>query len=206
MSSKSIHGRLVRYLEAEEHTLDVAFKTVFANLPRWVSDPFRDEARLTVKKLMTDGLSTNDIRRSIRDAERGGLIIPGIVTDSVGFTRDVYKLAHLRYAVSLGKVEGLRLLAGVQAAQGVRFTEGRKSGTTGPIRKLIKTLLARDPNSTSLELWKLVESRPPAGWEGHSTSKLGRYFDGPNGRCMSYRRFSNICSEERTALRSKITG
>jgi hypothetical protein len=206
MPTKSVQERLVRYLEVEEQTLDVAFKAVFANLPRWVPLPSREHARRIVQRLISDGFSTNDIRRSIRDAQKDGLIIPGIVTDPVAFTQYIYELAHLRYAVSLGEVEGLRILAGVQAAQGVRFTEGRKSGTTGPIRKLIKNLLARDPSLTNFDLWNLVGSRPPAGWEVHSTPKLGRYFDGPNGRCMSYRRFLNVCAEERKALRSRITG
>jgi hypothetical protein len=199
MSSNSVQERLARYLEADNHALGVAVTSIFPDLPKWVPTPSRERVRRIVKKLLIDGFSADDINRLVREAEKDELVIPGIVTDSVAFTQAVYELAHLRYAGRLGKLEGLRVLAGNQAVHGQRFSDGRKRGTVGSLRKLINEMLAERPSARNSDLWRQIEIASPNGFQTCYTAQLGKYIEGPEG-ATGYKRFCNICSEERRAL------
>lgn len=82
------------------------------------------------------------------------------------------------------------------------FTNGRKSGTGGPIRKAVAKLLKANPDLKNPELWIAVAAKPPKGW-GAFDNRAGKYFEGAMPKeGMNYERFCNVCGEER----KKITG
>jgi len=82
------------------------------------------------------------------------------------------------------------------------FTNGRKSGTGGPIRKAVAKLLKANPGLKNPELWSAVAAKPPKGWEAFD-NRAGKYFEGSKpAENMNYKRFCNVCGEER----KKITG
>jgi hypothetical protein len=56
------------------------------------------------------------------------------------------------------------------------------------------------------DLWKAIKHQPPSGWQAYETAKLGKYLDGPEATKMGYRRFCNVCGEERNKVKPKITG
>ena len=78
---------------------------------------------------------------------------------------------------------------------------GRKPGSGGPIRKAIARLLKASPTMENPELWAAVASKPPKGWTAFDNSQ-GKYLEGPAASDgMNYRRFCNVCSEERGKLK-----
>ena len=158
-----------------------------------------------MQKLLTDGFSSENLALRVAEAMHDELTFPGIVSDPGAFAQSIYELAHLKHAVSLSEVEGLRLLSGEQAAHGHKFRTGRKSGTPGPIRKAVANLLKRNPEAKNSELWEAVRRRPPKGWQAFETPKLGKYLECPP-KNMSYARFCNVCAEERKRLKGKVTG
>ena len=87
-------------------------------------------------------------------------------------------------------------------AHSQKFLDGRKPGTVGPIRKAIASLLRHDPRATNATLWDVIRSKPPRGWQACENSTCGKYIEGPWGADMGYRRFCNVCAEERR----KFTG
>ena len=86
---------------------------------------------------------------------------------------------------------------------GFLFKKGRRPNTGSPIRKRIAVLLRKNPNLKNSELWKAIEQKPPKGWTAFDNPS-GKYLEGPENKNMSYRRFCNVCAEERP--RAKITG
>ncbi|MCB4365735.1 hypothetical protein KIH07_18520 [Hydrogenophaga taeniospiralis] len=77
----------------------------------------------------------------------------------------------------------------------------------GPIRKLIAKLLKKSPSMKNPALWDAVQAHPPRGYSVKD-NHLGKYIEGPTPsdktkerNDMDYRRFSNICSEERKSLK-----
>lgn len=83
------------------------------------------------------------------------------------------------------------------------FTNGRKAGTSGPIRKAIAKFLKADPTLKNPAMWRAVSSNPPRGWTAYDNA-AGKYLEGPiAGQNMDYKgRFCTVCGEER----KKITG
>ena len=74
---------------------------------------------------------------------------------------------------------------------------------SGPIRKKIAAVLAKQPHLKNAELWEIVKARPPRGWTCHE-NRTGRYFEGPKGgEAMELRRFMNIAAEERKKLKNR---
>jgi hypothetical protein len=84
---------------------------------------------------------------------------------------------------------------------GEKFSKGRKLGTGGPIRKAIARLLKKNPLLKNVELWNMLASRPPRGWQFYDRPKIGRYIEGPKGGDgMSYARMRTVAAEERRKL------
>lgn len=84
-------------------------------------------------------------------------------------------------------------------AKGKKFAPNGRGKS--PIRKVIASLLKKNPAMKTAEIWNAVKDRPP---HGHSVmeNRNGKYIEGPNpGQNMDYKRFSNVCSEERSALK-----
>lgn len=202
--------RIAAYLEREEQAVSSALHALYGEMPNWIPAPSIERARRTVQKLINDGFSSEGICQRVAEAEKDNLTFPGIVTDPGAFAQSVYELAHLRYAISLGKSKGLRVLAGDQAEHGQRFKDGRKPGSGGPIRKAIAKLLAKNPTMKNPDLWGAIKKKPPKGWSAEEP----RYFNfepellGPNPETdhMSYRRFCTVCGEERRKVKGRITG
>lgn len=84
-----------------------------------------------------------------------------------------------------------------RAASGLKFTTGRTVGSKGPIRKGIARLLKKHSGMKNAELWSAIAAKPPKGWVFCDNS-IGRYIEGPSaGQNMDYKRFCNVCAEER---------
>jgi hypothetical protein len=195
-------GQIVRIealMDAETAALETAMNQVFGELPDWIPLPSRERAARTIRTLIADGFGGNAIAQSVTEAAHNPdeMLIPGTVRDSLAFIQAIHELAHLRYAVSRGKLAGLRVLAGEQAEHGQRFKEGRKNGTSGPIRKAIARLLAKTPTMKNPELWSAIKKNPPRGWQAFDSPRLGKYLESGPQQSMTYKTFCNICAEER---------
>lgn len=91
------------------------------------------------------------------------------------------------------------------AEHGKKFP-GRKPNSGGPIRKAIARLLKNNPALANPELWAQIKDRPPRGFSVIDNSRA-KLIDGPAADDgMRYRRFCNVCGEERRKLKEKITG
>lgn len=199
--------RFAAYLEREEQAVSSVLHTLYDEMPNWIPAPSIERARRTVQKLINDGFSSEGISQRVAEAEKGRLTVPGIVTDPSAFAQSVYELAHLRYAISLGKSKGLRALAGDQAEHGQLFKDGRKPGSGGPIRKAIAKLLAKAPTMRNPDLWEAIKNKPPKGWQAYESARLGKYLEGPTTKKeMGYGRFCTVCGQERKKVKGKITG
>lgn len=88
----------------------------------------------------------------------------------------------------------------LERAAGAKFTEGRKVGTTSPIRRRMAELLRKSPGMRNADLWAAIKSKPPRGWD-LVENRVGKYASGPTGvRDMSYARFCNVAAELRREL------
>ena len=178
---------------------------IFGPVPAWVPPQVIERAWRTAAGLLADGASPEHLRDTIGRI-RSGDALDGPASLPLPFIRAAHEMAGFVYGVSLGERDGLRFLAGDQADLGQRFKRGRKAGTCGPVRALVAKLLAKNPKATTARLWEAVSKRPPRGWQAFDNSQ-GKYLEGPKGgESMSYRRFANICSEERKKAKGKITG
>tara|TARA_R110002049_G_scaffold163963_4_gene329994 strand:+ start:62 stop:574 length:513 start_codon:yes stop_codon:yes gene_type:complete len=82
---------------------------------------------------------------------------------------------------------------------GEAFRKGRKVNTGSPIRKAIARELAKDYTLKPRELWAILESKPPKGWDFDGEGRDGRIW--VTGRKpMGYPRFSAVCKEEKDKL------
>ncbi len=195
-------NRMVAILEREEQAIYSTLRSLYGEMPNWIPAPSIERAKRTVQKLINDGFSSEGISQRVAEAEKDELTFPGIVTDAGAFAQSVYELAHLRYAISLGKSKALRVLAGDLAEHGAKFDNPGRG--QGPPRKAIAKLLAKTPAMTNPELWDAVKRKPPKGWQAYDTPRLGKYLEGPNMENTAYGRFCNICSEERKKLKGRI--
>ena len=85
---------------------------------------------------------------------------------------------------------------------GKKMRAGRKPGTAGPIRLAVRRYLKRNPDARNEEIWTALREKPPRGW-AFMDNTLGRYIEAPSGtEGMEYRRFINVCSEERRPLKA----
>ena len=94
---------------------------------------------------------------------------------------------------------------------GEKFSKGRKLGTSGPIRKAIAELLAKNPAMKNPELWDEIKKSPPKGWsveEPKHFRQLDPEIIGPNLETdhMKRGRFDTVCGQERRKVVGKITG
>ena len=206
---ESIIKRLSALLVREEEMVNSVLHALYGDMPKWMPTPSIRRAERIIQKLLQDGFSEDGIRQRVEEAENDDLIFPGTVTDPGAFAQTIYELAHLRYAVSLGKLEGLRVLAGKIAEHGEKFNKGGRGA--GPIRKAIAKLLAQKPTMKNPELWEAIKKKPPRGWcveEPKYFRELRPQIVGPNPETdhMGERRFYTVCGQERGKLKGKITG
>jgi len=203
-SEDKILARLTAHFEAESQAVDAALAAILGKLPKWVPAPSVDRAKRIVQKLLSERFSAANLAKHVAEDMRDELTFPGIVSDPAAFAQSISELAHLKYATSLDEQDGLRLLSGNKAALGQKFSKGRKPSSPGPIRRAIAKHLKGDPEAKNAELWEAIKARPPRGWSGFD-NRTGKYFEGPQNENMDYRRFRNVCAEERKKMKGKIT-
>jgi hypothetical protein len=200
--------RVQGWIERDEAVVDGAMSELYGNLPKWVPAPAIDRARRTVQGLINGGFDAANIRARVAEELAGqSVLVPGIVRDAGAYFRAINELAHLKYAISRGKADGLLILAGKQAAHGQTFLENRKQGFSGPIRTAIASLLEQQPTMSNAELWAAIAAHPPRGWTA-CENRQGKYLESyPRGRRheVVFKTFQNHCAEERKKLsRGKI--
>jgi hypothetical protein len=110
-------------------------------------------------------------------------------------------LRHLEWMLlrrrGIGRVEYLAPLAKL----GAKFDRGGRG--KGPVRKAVERLLQKNGKMTTAELWEAIKRKPPKGYVPRE-NRIGKYIEGPTAKQdMAYRRFGNVCTEARKALRSR---
>lgn len=86
--------------------------------------------------------------------------------------------------------------------RGRKFSQGRADDSIGPIRKFVRSALAKNPRMRNAELWEALKRKPPRGC-AVMENRLGKYIEGPKpGDEMTHRTFLNVCSLERATLRN----
>lgn len=88
--------------------------------------------------------------------------------------KDEFELERAEYL--WGKIVTLRDIV-PEALDALRFKQGRKPGTGGPIRKAIARLLKKKPLKNA-EIWQALSLNPPRGWQ-FLENRLGKYIEGP---------------------------
>lgn len=195
-----LDARISAYFDSEQDCIEAALNTLYGVFPQWIPTPSIDRAKRIIQYLFRLKLVSSNISRLVSEAESDELSFPGNVTDAPTFAQYIYELAHLRYAISLDKIEGLRCLAGEQASHGQRFKDGRKPNTGSLIRKAIAKLLKANSAIRNPEIWESMKHKPPRGWTA-CDNHLGKYFEGPENKNMNYERFCNVCSDERKKIK-----
>jgi hypothetical protein len=71
----------------------------------------------------------------------------------------------------------------------------------GAIRVAIAKQLKKTPGMKNKDLWYTIAAKPPKGWE-FLENDMGMYAEGPGVKNMDYRRFCNVCAEERGKLKA----
>ena len=129
--------------------------------------------------------SAGDSRQFERDCADVLDMLPNITQEVAAAVRLSVLTTHKKYKLA--------------AAHGENFT-GKKKGAVGPIRKAIAKALKEHPAIKSPEIWDKLKDKPPRGWAFYD-NRQGKYIEGPHAsQGMEYRRFCNICSEERKKL------
>ena len=118
-------------------------------------------------------------------------------------TRAYLELSHIQaeneQRVSKTMLEGQKVIHDF-ALTGIKFRKGRKVNSGGPIRKAIARELNKNSALKPRQIWGILTSKPPKGWEFFDNS-AGKYIEGPKGGDgMGYTRFSEVCKEERDKL------
>ena len=126
---------------------------------------------------------------------------------ATAFDADLLTLgAHLtqRAAEWAGEAERAEIAPVVKV--GERFTQGRKLGTVGPVRKAIRVALRKRQQATAAEVWAAISARPPRQMAFYDSPRLGKYIEtGSPPKSTGYPRFQTIVSEERTAIRAEAS-
>jgi hypothetical protein len=87
------------------------------------------------------------------------------------------------------------------SALGLKFRQGRRVNATSRLRRAIAAHLKKNPRASARAVWDALKGRPPRGVEFHEPSgSLDGYIRTPGASDTGYRRFCNLCSEERRKL------
>jgi len=114
-----------------------------------------------------------------------------------------WELSHIQaeneQRVRKANLEGQKVIHEF-ALTGIKFRKGRKVNSGGPIRKAIAHELNKNPALKPRQIWGILASQPPKGWEFFD-NRAGKYIEGPKGGDgMGYARFSEVCKEEKDKL------
>lgn len=202
-SEERVIAKFEAFLDREEREVEEALAGLYGDLPPWFPEVVREQVRTIVGEMLAEGITATFMLSEIRRDLNSEPLVPGVVREPVSFSRDIYKLKKVAFALKLEKDKALKELVGKVTATGIKFTQGRQPNSLGPIRKVIKRLLAKDPKLKNKELWRAIENKPPVGWEVMDNRTFGKYLTGPENQEMKYPRFRNICSMERGNLNKR---
>ncbi len=100
---------------------------VLGKLPAWVPEIVNIRLKQIIKKYLSEGVPVELLQQFATEADIDKVFVPGTIQDSIGFLQDMNFLSHVRYALELGKMEGVKVLAGELAAKGAGFSEGGRT-------------------------------------------------------------------------------
>jgi hypothetical protein len=110
------------YLDTEAAADAEAITRLYGPLPEWFPDP----AYLHIKQALAalrnalEQFSSARFVKIVRQARCGKLVVPGSALDVGDFIKSANYLAHVQWALSLGKVRALEELGGSLAAKTYR--------------------------------------------------------------------------------------
>ena len=147
----------------------------------------------SIDNFLEDARLPADIRDHLLETRSASL--HDYVSGSFDLAVSRFQTLHARclyYGLSLAVAPDIQL---------VEKFKGKGRGK-GPVRKAIRDLLDANPGMKTTAIWSAIKAHPP---RGHTVmeNRIGKYIEGLNpGENMDYKRFSNVCSEERKAVRS----
>jgi hypothetical protein len=201
MPEQSIQERLAALLDRQDDEAERALQLLYGELPALFPLPRLEHARRIVYQLGNDGFTAEQIAKFATDSMADNWMVPGTVENSGAFIRAVNELAHIKYALTLPGMEGLKMLAGELAAFGFPFKNNsiKKPRAPSPPRKAIARELAKNPALWPRQLWAILAKKHPKGWDFDGEGREGRIWI--TGRApMGYARFSEVCKEEKDKL------
>jgi hypothetical protein len=119
--------RMAAFLERQQDLIDATIQQLYPDLPDWAPIPKIEQARRIIQTLLNDGFTPELIAQFVDDEMAERLQVPGMARDSVAFIHSINELAHIQFALSLGDIEGLRLLGGEKAVLGQSMSKGGTS-------------------------------------------------------------------------------
>jgi len=193
-------SRIEALLNREEQEAEDALLRIYGVLPSWFPEIVRVKVMTTLTEMLAEGVSIDFLVSETRRDPSLETQVPGVVRGPASFLRAIHRLKAIALALKLDRDEALKEILGPLAATGVKFTQGRKSNSFGPIRKAVRKLLTKNQKLTNDEIWETLKKHPPKGWDVME-NRLGKYLSGPEGKELKYRSFQNVCSSERKKLK-----
>ena len=193
-------SRIEAILIRDEQEAEDTLLRLYGALPSWFPEIERAKVLTTLTEMLAEGISVDFLVSETRRDPSLEIQVPGVVREPASFLRAMYRLKAIARALKLDKDEALKEILGPLAATGIKFTQGRKSNSFGPIREAVRKLLKKNPKLTNDEIWETLKKHPPKGWEVME-NRLGKYLSGPEGKEVKYRSFQNVCSSERKTLK-----
>jgi hypothetical protein len=193
-------SRIESILIREEQEAEDALLRLYGILPSWFPETERAKVISTLTEMLAEGISVDFLVSETHRDPPLKTQVPGVVREPASFLRAMHRLKAMALALKLDREEALKEILGPLAATGIKFKQGRKSNSFGPIRKTVRKLLTKNPKLTNDEIWETLKKHPPKDWEVME-NRLGRYLSGPEGKGLQYRGFQNVCSGERKKLK-----
>lgn len=200
MPRQSIEQKIIALLERKENEIERTLRLLYGVLPAWFPLPRLESAERIIHRLVQADFSAEQIAEFVA-YEMSGYELYYLLAHPKVARQDINELAHIKYALSLPDSECLEMLAGALAAFAVPFKKhSGKLKKPGPIRKRIAIELKKNPELMPRQLWAILTSKPPKGWEFFD-NRAGKDITGPKGGDgMGYARFSEVCKEEKDKL------
>ena len=155
------------------------------------------------------GVSLDDVKKAVnvateaaieREAAKRGQSRDELLAD---IDQEVEHLRWLKERMAYGgvTVRGWADTA-VRVKHGKSFKDNsEKVRKGGAIRVAIAKQLKKTHDMKNKDLWYTIAAKPPKGWE-FLENDMGMYAEGPGVKNMDYRRFCNVCAEERGKLKA----
>jgi len=148
---------LGRHFESESIALRSEIAKLYGQLPAWLPEPVLPQIERAITSLRQAEQSDERIAELVAAARTGRLVdaIPGTALDLTDFLKSVYELAHVQWALGLGKARAIEELSGERAARDYQRskqgnekrygTEAQLRSRNSDIRAKAEALQARNP-------------------------------------------------------------